>query len=130
MTAQTKCEKCGAWVEAFSVAKHICKPSDDLVYRLRKRAEIRRQIPGRKSVENGEPDRIADLLDEAAKKIELLDRDYRFMKDLAIGEEARAKELEKDLKYFTDPCNPACKPSICDCYQARFAINNRKVREA
>lgn len=44
----------------------------DLVYRLRKRAEIRRQIPGRKSVEEGKPDRIADLLEEAAKEIETL----------------------------------------------------------
>jgi hypothetical protein len=42
----------------------------DLVYRLRKRAEIRRQIPGRKSVEEGAPDRIADLLEEAANEIE------------------------------------------------------------
>ena len=33
-------------------------PHDDIVYRLRKRAEIRRQIPGRKSVEEGKPDRI------------------------------------------------------------------------
>jgi vacuolar-type H+-ATPase subunit I/STV1 len=44
--------------------------SDDLVYRLRKRAEIRRQIPTRKSVQEGEPDRIADLLEEAANEIE------------------------------------------------------------
>ena len=44
----------------------------DLVYRLRKRAEIRRQIPGRKSVEEGKPDRIADLLEEAANEIERL----------------------------------------------------------
>jgi hypothetical protein len=43
---------------------------NDLVYRLRKRAEIRRQIPGRKSVEEGTPDRIADLLEEAANEIE------------------------------------------------------------
>ena len=42
---------------------------DDLVFRLRKRAEIRRQIPSRKSVQNNEPDRIADLLDEAADAI-------------------------------------------------------------
>jgi hypothetical protein len=41
-----------------------------LVFRLRKRAEIRRQIQGRKSVEEGKPDRIADLLEEAAKEIE------------------------------------------------------------
>ena len=38
--------------------------NEDLIYRLRKRAEIRRQISTRKSVQNGEPDRIADLLEE------------------------------------------------------------------
>ena len=42
---------------------------EDLVDRLRKRAEIRRQIPTRKSVQEGKPDRIADLLDEAADEI-------------------------------------------------------------
>ncbi len=46
---------------------------ESLVYRLRKRAEIRRQIPGRKSVEEGKPDRIADLLEEAADRIEQLE---------------------------------------------------------
>jgi hypothetical protein len=44
----------------------------DLVYRLRKRAEIRRQIPDRKSVQENKPDRIADLLEEAANEIEQL----------------------------------------------------------
>lgn len=48
------------------------KFEDDIVYRLRKRAEIRRQIASRKSVQEGKPDRIADLLDEAAKEIESL----------------------------------------------------------
>jgi len=42
----------------------------DIVYRLRKRAEIRRQIPSRKSVQEGKPDRIADILEEAANVIE------------------------------------------------------------
>ena len=41
----------------------------DLIYRLQKRAEIRRQIPSRKSVQNNEPDRISDLLEEAAAEI-------------------------------------------------------------
>lgn len=45
---------------------------EDLVYRLRKRAEIRRQIPSRRSVQEGKPDRLADLLDEAAAEIEHL----------------------------------------------------------
>ena len=44
----------------------------DLVYRLRKRAEIRRQIPLRKSVQEGKADRMSDLLDEAANEIETL----------------------------------------------------------
>ena len=43
-----------------------------LVYRLRKRAEIRRQIPSRKSVVEGRPDGLADLLDEAADELERL----------------------------------------------------------
>lgn len=55
----------------------------DLVYRLRKRAEIRRQIPSRKSVQEGQPDRLADLLEEAANEIEAL-REYEWMyKDLS-----------------------------------------------
>ncbi len=43
-----------------------------LVYRLRKRAEIRRQIPGRLAVTENKPDKIANLLDEAAVEIERL----------------------------------------------------------
>lgn len=44
----------------------------DLVYRLRKRAEIRRQIQSRKSVQEGKPDRISDILEEAADEVERL----------------------------------------------------------
>ena len=43
-----------------------------LLFRLKKRAEIRRQIPGRTSVSEGKPDKIANLLDEAADEIERL----------------------------------------------------------
>ena len=49
---------------------HLPIAEQSLVFRLRKRAEIRRQIKGRKSVEEGAPDRIADLLEEAADEIE------------------------------------------------------------
>ena len=38
-------------------------PESDIVYHLLKRAEIRRSIPTRKSVSEGRPDRIADLMD-------------------------------------------------------------------
>jgi hypothetical protein len=47
-------------------------PAQSLLYRLRKRAEIRRQIPGRLAVVENKPDKIADLLDEAANEIERL----------------------------------------------------------
>ena len=43
--------------------------SSDLIERLLKRAEIRRKIMTRKSVQEGKPDRIADLLEEAAKEL-------------------------------------------------------------
>lgn len=45
---------------------------EDLVYRLRKRAEIRLQIKDRKSVQEGKPDRIASILLEAAEEIQYL----------------------------------------------------------
>jgi hypothetical protein len=54
---------------------HLPVSEQSLVFRLRKRAEIRRQIPGRKSVEEGARDRIADLLEEAADEIERLSKD-------------------------------------------------------
>jgi len=45
----------------------------DLVYRLQTRAHIRRQISTRKSVQENKPDRIADLLEEAALRIQQLE---------------------------------------------------------
>jgi hypothetical protein len=44
----------------------------DIVDRLTIRATIRRQIKDRKSVQEGKPDRIADLLEEAAYEIKVL----------------------------------------------------------
>ncbi len=90
------CHHCGKWIDLEWVDKAeaekfqaemdaagviaICidcyipevEDEEDIIYRLRKRAEIRRQIPGRKSVQEGKPDRLADLLDEAADEIRLL----------------------------------------------------------
>jgi hypothetical protein len=48
---------------------HLPVEQQSLVFRLRKRAEIRRQIATRKSVIEGQPDRIANLLEEAATRI-------------------------------------------------------------
>ena len=44
-----------------------------IIERLRIRANIRRNISTRKSVQEGKPDRIADLLEEAAIYIEQLE---------------------------------------------------------
>ena len=53
---------------------HLPVSEQSLIYRLRKRAEIRRQIQDRKSVQEGKADRIADLLEEAANRIEELEK--------------------------------------------------------
>jgi len=55
-------------------AKQPEPEQESLVVRLRKRAAIRRQIPSRKSVMEGKPDRIADLLEEAADEVEFKSR--------------------------------------------------------
>lgn len=49
-----------------------CEAILSLPTRLRRRADIRRVIPTRKSVQEGKPDRLAALLDEAADEIERL----------------------------------------------------------
>ena len=53
---------------------HLPVSEQSLIFRLRKRAEIRRQIQDRKSVQEGRADRIADLLEEAADAIEHLSK--------------------------------------------------------
>ena len=69
------CEKCLSPTECNGVeCLDNIRPVTDqpLIYRLRKRAEIRRQIPGRLAVTEGKPDKFADLLEEAADRIEKL----------------------------------------------------------
>ena len=52
------------------------KPIEEqtLVERLRIRASIRRNNTERKSVKEGKPDRIADLLEESAEKLEAYEK--------------------------------------------------------
>jgi hypothetical protein len=73
----------------------------DLVHRLRKRAEIRRQISTRKSVQEGRADRISDLLEEAADYIE--SRQWQGLTDeyllsLGVGQIQTARKVEAKLK--------------------------------
>ena len=49
---------------------HLPVAEQSLIFRLRKRAEIRRNSQDRKSVQEGRPDRISDLLEEAANELE------------------------------------------------------------
>ena len=64
-----------------------------LVFRLRKRAEIRRNIKDRKSVQEGAPDRIADLLEEAADELVAL-RCLRF-ELIGVQEDCRANGFDR-----------------------------------
>ena len=61
---------------------HLPVAEQSLVFRLRKRAEIRRQIPGRLAAVEGKPDKIANLLDEAATEIETLKKRVSDVEDL------------------------------------------------
>jgi len=69
----------------YNDQSHLPVTEQSLVYRLRKRAEIRRQIVVRKSVEEGKPDRIADLLEEAAAEIERLKKQIMDLEDLVAA---------------------------------------------
>lgn len=71
---------------------------EDLVSRLRKRAEIRRQIPSRKSVQEGEPDRLANLLEEAAKEIEDLNTTLVEVEELLEGRILEVQKLQAQVE--------------------------------
>jgi len=85
--------------------------TEDLVYRLRKRAEIRRQIATRKSVQEGKPDRIADLLEEAATTIEAWKQAANDEIDLMNQHANRADAVEKALADLRSQCSA----SVLEC---------------
>jgi hypothetical protein len=74
MAKEKICHECLSPSECSSIGCQELVTSvsnQTLIFRLRKRAAIRRQILSRKSVQEGAPDRIADLLEEAATALEL-----------------------------------------------------------
>lgn len=112
-------------------------PTEDLICRLRKRAEIRRSITTRKSVQNNEPDRIADLLEEAAVKIEHLQRIAAAVAGMEAAmshaEFERAAVLAMD---YLDPewpyggkCDGGCAPRVCYCASTESGVRGL-VKEA
>lgn len=101
---------------------------EPLVYRLRRRAEIRLQIATRKSVQEGKADRIAEILLEAATQIEDLEakvRRYEYTTclihrhpvcndcSLALGKqrddaEKQAADLQERLDSICEDCAEKC----------------------
>jgi adenylate kinase len=67
---------------------------ETLVYRLRKRAEIRRNITSRKSVQENKPDKLADLLEEAANEIEESANEIVLMDQLIDRLDRRLEEYD------------------------------------
>lgn len=75
--------------------KFKIKPKEPTLQKLlRTRAEIRRQIPTRKSVQEGKPDRIADLLEQAADRIDELEKCIGDMDDIIARLESRLNNSE------------------------------------
>ena len=70
---------------------------EDIVDRLRTRAYIRRSITTRKSVQENQPDRIAELLDEAASVIAKLEGQLAFRIDAVMKYQAENEALKADL---------------------------------
>jgi hypothetical protein len=66
----------------------------DITEKLRIRANIRRNAKGRKSVEEGKPDRLAVLLDEAADKIDALRGEIDRLNEELEFWDRRVKEQE------------------------------------
>ena len=91
---------------------------ESLVFRLRKRAEIRKQIPSRKSVQENKPDRIADLLEEAANFIEKqqkeLGENFNYIQNLQ-------RTINEKLIIIDD---------LCDKFEELENENNRNSGES
>ncbi len=62
----------------------LIDPTLDLILRLRIRASIRRQISTRRSVQEGKPDRLADLLEESANELSRLKNELEFERNRNI----------------------------------------------
>ena len=98
---------------------------ESLVYRLRKRAEIRRNATSRKSVHEGKPDRISDLLEEAANQIEgheVSCKNCEKLKDALISL-IQESDVDK-LRVMAEYCSEVLKgvPND-DVERSLFAIN-------
>lgn len=96
-----------------------------LIERLRIRAHIRRNAKGRKSVEEGKPDRIADLLEESANEIEHLERSKEKLKDALISliQESNVDNLKNMRDYCSYQLNEKYGTDTDDIERSLFAIS-------
>lgn len=99
-----------------------------LVERLRKRAEIRRQISTRKSVQEGKADRIADLLEEAASELDRVKIERR--EEMLRYNAQRIAELESQCAAMREALLSRC-PAHCDAdHEAGVCELTRRQVEA
>lgn len=96
----------------------------DLVNRLRKRAQIRRNIPTRKSVQEGVSDRISDLLEESANEISRLR--IGLNKISSIDSMYGEKNLET-ANWWINTRNPSAMAHFCAfaCKTANDALGEK-----
>lgn len=66
--------------------------NEQLIQNLRIRARIRSTATGRKSIEEGKPDRLIELLENAADTIEVLDQAVYFWQEKYQRERRRVYE--------------------------------------
>lgn len=96
---------------------------NDLIERLKKRAEIRRQIPTRKSVLENKPDRIADLLEEAANAIETFKQTMKYPKNrqtiYCVVRTEQDSDPDGGLVFYTNPLE-------CGSFRTYEAADNYK----
>lgn len=74
----------------------------NIIYMLLKRAEIRRSIPTRKSVQESKPDRIAELLEIAAEAIDERNKELERLRNKCCALYVRNLELESIIENALD----------------------------
>jgi len=106
--------------------------TEDIVQLLLKRAEIRRQIPTRKSVAENKPDRISDLLEAAASEILRLRVELKSIQNKITIDSLEYDYWEPINKEFWDAILKKCKGLTpidsgvgTHCWDATYQVGNR-----
>lgn len=111
-------------------------PTLDLILRLRIRANIRRQISTRKSVQEGKPDRLAELLEESANELSRLKNELEFERNrnifsfsriISLFGENNSLNLTKYDTMFSLNNNPTLESRLCE--QRDYAIWGRHAAD-